>query len=154
MEEITDLTEYQKLVIGCCFLFFSLVALLFAIETWKSTFGLLKNSAVVEGTVMANSNQPLQAGDHGVAPIFWFRTPDGKEHVVQSKSFTNFPTWQVGDFVNIRYHRDNPNEAEIYSFSHIWLYPITATIFGLLFGAAAATFLWKVDRKALEAEFS
>lgn len=154
MEEINDLTEYQKLVIGCCFMFFSIVALLFAIETWKSTYLLLNDSSLVEGTVMANTNRPIQTGDHGVAPIFWFRTPDGKEHVVESKSFTNFPTWQVGDIVNIRYNRNNPNEADIYSFSHIWLYPITATIFGLLFGGASFMFLWKVDRKVLESEFS
>lgn len=149
-----DLSEFQKLVIGCCFLFFSLIAFLFALENWKGTVHLLKNSEVAEGSVMANNNRPNQVGDHGVAPMFWFRTLDGKEVVVQSKKFTNFPSWQVGDLVKIRYHRDNPMDAEIESFAHVWLYPVVATLMGIIFGMAAILFLWNVDRKVLESEFS
>jgi hypothetical protein len=136
-----ELSDFQKLVIGCAFSLFSFFAFAFAFNNWRITYSALNNSEVIEGSVMGNSNRPQAVGDHGVAPILWFRTPDGKEWTVQSKNFTNFPTWQPGDLVSIRYHRDDPSQAEIYSFFQFWLYPLVSTLCGILFGVTAVLFL-------------
>lgn len=94
-----------------------------------STQDFLSRAEAAEGTVVR-----LVERDGSYAPVFRFRTRDGREVDATHSVSSNPPMWRVGQTTRLLYDRDAPQTASPDSWTSLWLFP-------LIFGGVAALFL-------------
>lgn len=57
------------------------------------------------------------------APVIEYMV-DEKKYTYESKHYTNFSSYKIGDTVDLLYNKTNPSEAKINSFMELWLIPV------------------------------
>jgi hypothetical protein len=66
-------------------------------------------------------------------PVVEFRTSAGTAIRFRGATGNGVPDYETGQLVAVAYQPDNPQKAQIVSFSQFWLGPIVVTAAGLLF---------------------
>jgi hypothetical protein len=81
-------------------------------------------------------------GDVTYSPVISFQTPDGQtiEFKSQSGSSSRWPA--VGQTVEILYDPRNPQQAEINSFSSLWIAPLILSALGAAFFIIGTIVFW------------
>jgi hypothetical protein len=89
----------------------------------------------------------LQAGKKGTcAPIFSFRTIDGKELINRSSVATSPCPYKIGQTVEVLYDSANPERANINSFIQAWAWEIgLGVIVGMWFAVGLLMVLGVVE---------
>lgn len=109
--------------------------LIVSLFVFLNTRSFVNSSARATGTVVAHAQSRSSDGDLTYAPVISFRTNDGQTVEFKSRNSSTRPAHAVGETVEVLYNPRNPQEAEINSFSSLWL----ATI--ILSGLGAGFFV-------------
>ncbi|MEY4744400.1 MAG: hypothetical protein RL272_345 [Candidatus Parcubacteria bacterium] len=122
------------ILVGIVFFVVGLGALAIAVWLAMDTRSFVAGAARTQGTVIA-----VEAGSSGgdssptYHPTVRFTDAGGKEVTFTSSTGTNPPSHREGDSVTVLYEPGRPQHAEIDSFVDIWLAPLIAGVFGVVF---------------------
>lgn len=108
---------------------------------WGSKrYQLHKNGVPVKGTVVELTSSSSTETVNGrtrrttsIYPQVEFTPADGRPRRFQGSTGSSSPDYQVGQSVDVIYHREDPDQAQLADFSQFWLGPVVITIFGLFF---------------------
>jgi hypothetical protein len=117
-----------------------------------STRSFINSSARATGTVIAHASSRSSDGDLTYAPVVSFRTPDGHSVEFKSQTSSSSRSPAVGQTVEVLYNPRNPQEAEINSFSSLWLLPIILSGLGAGFFIIGTTVFFVFKGSGKEAE--
>jgi len=115
--------KVEKFVPGL-FALIGLGLLIASIFLFLNTRNFINASAKATGTVIAHASSRSSDGDLTYSPVVSFKTPDGRTIEFQSQTGSSRPSPAVGQTVEILYNPQHPQEAEINSFSSLWILPI------------------------------
>jgi hypothetical protein len=108
---------------GCLTLVGAIALLL---HTWHFTRNAQRTAGVVTELRAAGKD----ASETIYAPTFQFHDASRTAHKVSSSFYSSPPEFQVGDKVQILYHRDAPQSARIDSYWQVWGFPSLLGIIG------------------------
>lgn len=114
--------------LGSIFIIAGLGMIFGSFLSFNHTQEFIKAASTAEGTVI-EMRQERSKKSITYFPVFKYQTQQGKIIHVKSSVGTNPPEYQIGAKVNVLYHPNNPNEAEINSFWSLWLLTV---VFGTL----------------------
>jgi hypothetical protein len=135
--QISSRDIHAAIAIGSCFLLFGTSASLGAFFMFRRSYREVNNWKTASGTVVWNkfvgATQTSDSMPH-YYPTFQFITDDGKEVTSVGPVGSSRPRYRVGASVKVLYSPDNPEKAQLNSFTDLWLMPILLGFFGLAFG--------------------
>jgi len=113
------------------------VMLLYAVKIFYETIIFLRAATRTVGTVIRLD--PSRSGDENsmYVPVFEYRTNDGTIHQYTSTVISDPPSYKVGETATLLYHKRNPRNARIKSFTDLWLLQFILTCLGLVCCLAA-----------------
>jgi hypothetical protein len=97
------------------------------------TITFVMYAAKTPGTIIEMERDTTSKGGSSYHPIFTFSDGSGIIHTQRTFVGSSTYTFSVGDKVTVLYYVSEPERSEIDSFQTIWLGPLIATGFGLLF---------------------
>lgn len=105
---------------------------------WGSKrYQLHKNGVPVKGTVveLSESSSTDDDGERttSIYPVVEFTPADGRARRFRGSTGSSSPDYSVGQSVDVVYHREDPDQAQLADFSQFWLGPVAITLFGLFF---------------------
>ncbi len=105
---------------------------------WGSKrYHLHKNGVPVKGTVVELTDSTSTDSDGkrstSIYPVVEFTPADGRARRFRGSTGSSSPDYSVGQSVNVVYHREDPDQAQLADFSQFWLGPVAITLFGLVF---------------------
>ncbi len=106
---------------------FVLGGLIFGVPGWK----LYLRGSDARGRV-ADVSSKLSRGGITKAPIIEFSTQKNEKITFKSKVYTNWNTYETGEAINVKYNRDNPEEAVVNNKFDIFVLPSIFIIAGLI----------------------
>jgi len=123
--KIISIIKYVFATIG-------LVLLAGAISLYFAKQSFLKRAETVQGKVVELVSK---RSDNSImyTPVISFITREGSEIEFASSVSSNPPSYSVGETVEIMYDPKEPNEADINSFSSLWLGVLVLGILGTVF---------------------
>lgn len=99
-------------------------------------------SATATGYVVKNATSRSASSELSVyTPIIAFTTQDGDPVVFASASSSSPPMYDVGETVTVLYPPDNPHDAEISGFFHLWGAALITGGLGVVFLGVGVTLL-------------
>lgn len=98
------------------------------------------------GTVVDLSREIDDEGDETFYPVVRFTTAEGQEIEFVSSSGSSPPSESPGDRVDVLYDPDDPSDAKLSGFFHLWLFPGLFFLFGAAFFAIAWFLRWLLRR--------
>ncbi len=116
-------------------------------QNWQTSRELVNSSLAAEGTVVRNA--PYMSTKAGKSsslmyfPEVRFTTRDGQTVQFTSSVTSRADHYQPGDKVRVYYQADNPEDAFIGSFGHLWSVALIFVVSGFMVMAFAAWFFWK-----------
>jgi hypothetical protein len=114
------------LVIGLSFLVFGLILVFRRVR-------LLSRSSFAEGKLVAYMKNTM--GDEGwresFLPIIEFRAQDGADYRFTSVAGYSHKKYSEGHTFLVRYDKNNPSEAFIDGFLHMWSGPLAMIVMGI-----------------------
>jgi len=110
-----------------------LLAVAFTLAGKRAVF--VHDALQADGAIIA-LNCPNQTKRHGYQclPIFRFTAADRQTYMVESPTGGNASDFKIGDPVKVLYLKDNPQNARIDSFAHLWATPLIFAVLGALIG--------------------
>lgn len=127
-------------------------------------YQLHKNGVPVKGTVVElTETHSTERDDNGrtrnttsIYPVVEFTPADGRVRRFRGSTGSSSPDYAVGQSVNVIYHREDPDQAQLADFSQFWLGPIAISVFGLFFlaGGVGGYFLVASSDKAFGPAFT
>jgi hypothetical protein len=107
------------------YFFFICSVVLIAISIWmiRRRLNVLHSGERSQGSVVDHEKRQSDDGTT-YRPVFKFVDHNGVEHVITSNSGWSAPHPPLGTKVRVRYHRQNPVNAYIESFYHLWFWPL------------------------------
>ncbi|BAO44244.1 DUF3592 domain-containing protein [Thiolapillus brandeum] len=116
-------------------------------QDWQVSRALVDSSVVAEGTIVRNapylSSKAGKASSLMYFPEVKFSTRDGQPVQFVSTITSRADHYKPGDKVKVYYKADNPRDALIGSFGHLWSVALIFALSGLMVTAFAAWFFWK-----------
>jgi hypothetical protein len=108
---------------------------------WGSKrFQLHKNGVPVKGVVVelarSSSTETVDGRTRrttSIYPLVEFTPADGRPRRFQGSTGSSSPDYAVGQSVDVIYHREDPDQAQLADFTQFWLGPAAITVFGLFF---------------------
>lgn len=105
----------------------------------------------VTGTVIDLSRESDSEGTVTFYPVVRFTTADGRTVEFVSSSGSSPPSESVGDRVEVLYDPDDPQDARLTGFFHLWLWPLILGVMGAMF-SAVALFVMRATRGPSKAD--
>lgn len=95
----------------------------------------IHNALRTDGVII-NMRCPNQSTRHGYQclPIFRFTATDGQTYIVESPTGGNSSDFKLREPIKVLYLKDNPQNARIASFAHLWATPLIFAVLGGLIG--------------------
>ncbi len=118
------------IVFASIFVLFSLPFIAIGGYFGYENYLLTTHGTKTTGQVIELVSSYSSKGGRTYAPVFEFVTPDQQSHTVRSHVYSNPASFSVGERVNILYPTNKPEEAEINSFTQLWLLPLVFVIVG------------------------
>jgi hypothetical protein len=109
---------------------------------WGSKrYQLHRNGVPVKGTVVElTETHSTERDDSGrtrdttsIYPLVEFTPADGRPRRFRGSTGSSSPDYAVGQSVDVLYHREDPDNAQLADFSQFWLGPVAIMVFGLFF---------------------
>jgi len=126
-------------VLKFLFLLIGLGLLAGAYFVYRNTSEFVDTARRAQGTVVA-----LRGG----APEVQFRTEQGREVQFTSSVSSKPPSYRVGETVEVLYHKDQPENAEINGIMTLWFGTMILGGLGTVFSLIGAALLFVSGRKA------
>ncbi len=111
--------------------------LLFSLTLYHHGKQFLRNAATAQGVITEVVKEP-NYGDYSRHSSLWryrprvrFSDEKGREFVFLSPTSNSYPTYQVGQTVDLLYDPINPNAAQLRGFFSQWAGPLFGAIFGI-----------------------
>jgi hypothetical protein len=121
--------KVERVVPGL-FALMGLGLLVASVFIYLNTRSFINSSARAKGTVIAHAQSRSSDGGLTYAPVISFRTPDGQTVEFKSQTSSNNPSPALGESVEVLYNPRNPQEAEINSFTSLWILTIILSALG------------------------
>jgi hypothetical protein len=119
-----------KAVIGLFGLALLAVAGLWSFQNWR----LIARSVTVAGNFVSNERQTDENRSELYHTVFHFRTLDGREITTSGKIGSTSPSdFKPGEAIDVLYNDADPKQAQIESFSELWLGTAVIGIIGVSF---------------------
>lgn len=138
--------KVERLVPGL-FALVGLGLLVTSVFVYLNTRNFINSSAKATGQVIAHASGRSSDGTLTYAPVISFRTPDGQVVEFKSQASSSSPSPAVGEAVEVLYNPRQPQEAEINTFSSLWILPIILSALGAGFFIIGTT-VFMVFRRA------
>jgi len=106
-----------------------LILLLLATFSFRNTLAFIKKSEKTTGTVV--SIRTFQSEEEVYAPVFSYRTKDGRVFSYELDEGTNPPSWEIGETETILYDPDNPSRARLYTYFRLFMWTVVLISIGL-----------------------
>lgn len=119
---------------GCVVVALGMLAV--CVATFVHAMRFVSGAERTTGTVIELSSE-FSDGDEVFYPIVRFTTAEGRSVEFESSSGSSPPSESVGDQVDVLYDPDDPEDAQISGFFHLWLWPLVAGGLSLMFGVVA-----------------
>ncbi|HSD12543.1 MAG TPA: DUF3592 domain-containing protein, partial [Patescibacteria group bacterium] len=120
-------------LVGVVFLVVGLGALALAVWLGMDTRSFIAGAARADGTVIDLVASSSSDSSTTYRPTVRFTAADGREITFTSSTGSSPPSHREGDAVRVLYEPSLPQHAEIDSFFDLWLGPLIAGIFGVVF---------------------
>ena len=114
----------------------AVVVLVAGAATLVHTIRFVQGADRAAGTVIELRSE-VSDGDEVFYPVVRFTTAEGRSVEFVSSSGSSPPSESVGDEVEVLYDPDDPNDAQLSGFFHLWLWPLVLGPLGLIFGCFA-----------------
>jgi hypothetical protein len=125
-------------VLSWIFLIVGLGFIVAAIAFAYRTQVFLSTCTTAQGRIVAlKSVRSTRRHTITYAPVFRFNVPGTHFATVVSRTSSNPPSFNVGEWVTVRYPADHPEQAVIDSFGQLWLWDWGFGGFGALFCAVS-----------------
>lgn len=122
-----------SILVGIVFSIVGLGALALAVRLGMDTRSFIAGAAKADGTVIDLVASGSGDSSPTYRPTVRFTAADGKEITFTSSTGSSPPSHREGDTVRVLYEPGLPQHAEIDSFFDLWLAPLIAGIFGVVF---------------------
>ena len=124
--------------VGSLFFVIGLGLLLAAFFSYRSTSSFVDAALRMPGTVVeltrsASSGSTSTASGSTYRPVVSFRDANGNKHEFISSVGSNPPSHRKGEAVEVLYLENEPHEAKINSFMHLWFFAVLLGGLGLVF---------------------
>jgi len=159
----TQTSSPRSLFLGALFLLLagSVLLAIAAFLTWR-TYGYIDRSQTASGTITAlvpvhSTESDDNSENVTYAPVFTFKTVEGRTVSVTSHSSSNPPGFDPGDSVTVLYDPADPAQAQIDTVWQLWGVPLLLGGMGAFFFFIAAAFtlaLRSLARRARQAPSS
>ena len=103
---------------------------------YRRTTRFLDTATSTTGTVVANQRRIDSDGTTSYPPEVRFTAPAGDTIEFRSSGGSTSSMYSIGERVPVLYDPRNPGDAEIRSFTTLWLFPLILGARGVAFGAA------------------
>jgi hypothetical protein len=123
---------YPMLGVASMFLIFGSAATFGSFLSFRSSYRKIKNWKTDVGTVIDYYAQSGGSQMH-YAPRIQFVADDGKQIVFVASTGSNRQSYRIGANVKILYSPNDPEKADLKSFTNLWVLPIFLGLFGLSF---------------------
>lgn len=120
----------NPLVRGCAFLLLAIIFIAVGIVLVIDMLSFLPGSVSTTGTIVQCNAVQDADGSTTCQPVISFKTQSGQ--TIKFTSTDSSSTYQQGNTVTVRYHPATPQDAQIYSFSTTWLFPLIFSGLGLM----------------------
>ncbi len=124
------------------FLVLGVVFLLVAAVTLVLTLRFVVGAERTTGTVVGLSRETDSEGDVFFFPTVRFTTSDERTIVFRSSSGSGSPP-RLGDRIDVLYDPDDPQDARLSGFFHLWLAPIVFGFIGAVATSVSLVILWR-----------
>jgi hypothetical protein len=113
-----------------------------AVYIFMRTRSFVSNAQEVKGTViqLVYRGGGSNSGG-GYAPVYQFKTKEGKSIVVADTLSSNPPAFKEGQVIDVLYDPANPEKARIKRFMSLYFAPVLLGGMGVLFGGAGIAVL-------------
>lgn len=136
------------LVFGLVLLVIAVLLTRLTVRVCRKSIGLLRRGIRVPGVVVSLVERQDSDGPPVSAPVVSYKSADGKTHRFESSSGSHPPRYREGDAVQVVYLRGSEQEAQILSFTALWVLPIlTAVLASAMFAVAALSFVVWLERR-------
>ena len=105
--------------------------LLYAVKSFYETIVFMRSAAKTVGTVIRLDPARNSDGQATSLPVFEYQTNDGSVYQHTSTVASTPPAYQIGDTATLLYHKRNPRNARVKSFTELWLAKLIFTVLGL-----------------------
>jgi hypothetical protein len=119
-------------IAGLIWLVRTITFVMYATKT-QGTIIEMERNTTTPATINVMGHITTSKGGFTYHPIFTFSDDSGIIHTQRTFAGSSSHTFQVGDKVTVLYYVSEPTRSEIDSFQTIWLGPLIAIGFGLLF---------------------
>jgi hypothetical protein len=131
-------------IIGVVFLLIGIACGVGATLFFRSSLRKVMHWKRGNGTVVDYVVYTPTSYNKGYTPKIQFTSDDGKEVIFVASTGSNIQRYRIGDIVKLRYSADNPDKADLDSFTNLWLGPIFLTLLALPFSGAGLFLIFKL----------
>lgn len=82
------------------------------------------------------------------APVFQFMAANGQTYTLTGVVHTHPSAYEVGESVQVLYHKDAPLEAHLDGFLELWFWSVLLVAIALIHGAIGALIFWRIRKRA------
>lgn len=100
------------------------------------TVNFVNNATKADGVIIKLEQRISRDSDgtsYSYYPVFAFIDHVGEKHVIYSNTGTNPPAYRVNEKVEVLYSANNSKDAQINTFTSLWLLPLFLSVFGAIF---------------------
>ena len=112
------------------------VMIIYALTLFYKTVIFLRAATRTVGTVVRLAPSRNGDGNATSLAVFEYRTNDGTAYEHISTVASNPPAYKIGDTAALLYHKRNPRNARVRSFTELWLAQLILTVLGLAISIA------------------
>ncbi len=95
-----------------------------AVFVWMRTRKFINEAQETKGTVIRMLSKRGSKGGTIYAPVFQFRTIDGRTIEVEESLYSKPPQFQEGQSVDILYDPQNPEKARVKKWMNLYFVPV------------------------------
>ena len=114
------------------FLLLGSVMIVYGLKLFYDTVIFLRAAARTIGTVIRFDGAQNSNPQGKNLAVFEYRTNDGSVYQLTSTVVTDPPAYEIGDTATLLYHKRNPRNARIKSFTELWLVQVLLIVFGII----------------------
>jgi hypothetical protein len=104
----------------------AIIVLTMSFLLYHHTHRFVLTASRAQGTV----TKMVEQSGNNYYPVYTFQDSQGNRHEIYSSWGSNPPAYKIGDTVSVIYPPNNPEQAEIDDFLHLWLFMAMLTAFG------------------------
>lgn len=123
----------SNLILNLAFGAMGLLVIGIAIVVWMRTREFISKAQETKGVVIRMLSKPGSKGGIIYAPVYQFRTMDGRTIEVEESTYSKPPQFQEGQSVYILYDPQNPEEARVKNWMNLYFLPLVLAGMGMIF---------------------